>query len=204
MIPSSKYYIKLNNAFSIDYLQHLKSQILTCSYLGDNQLNETFAGTRGFSVIFKTSSISEVNRQFPFFQTYLEAALKKSCNAFYLNPLVLKKGACVKPHIDCSLSSYSKEMLIPKLVSVLYVQVPNDLQGGELMLQENGYPICQIQPRVNTLLYFKGSLEHSVTEVESSQTRISLICEQYNLSETQLQSIPEFKIDTKAYRLANV
>ena len=200
MIHSSKYYIKLHNAFSSDYLEYLKSQILTCSYLANNQLSKSFAGTQGFSVIFKASGISDLNWQFPFLKTYLETALRKTCNAFYLNPLVLEEGACVKPHIDCSLSSYGEEMLIPKIVSVLYVQVPNDLQGGELILQEDDYPICKIQPRANTLLYFKGNLKHSVNEVNSSQTRISLICEQYNLSENQLQHIPEFEIETKAYK----
>lgn len=199
IIHPSRYYIKLHNAFTSDYLEQLKSQILTCSYIADNQLSESFTGTRGFSVVFKASSVTEVNFQLPFFKTYLETTLKKACNAFYLNPLILEKGACVKPHIDSSLSFYAKEILIPKIVSVLYVQVPNDLQGGELSLQENDCPIFQIQPQVNTLLHFRGNLNHSVNEVQSSQTRISLICEQYNLNETQLQYIPGFEIETKAY-----
>lgn len=204
IVHPSRYYIKLHNAFSKDYLEHLKSQILTCSYVADNQLSNSFTGTRGFSVIFKTSSVTKVNSRFPFFKAYLETTLKKSCNAFYLNPLILEKGACVKPHVDSSLSLYAKEVLIPKIVSVLYVQVPNDLQGGELNLQENDCLICQIQPQVNTLLHFRGNLNHSVNEVQSSQTRISLICEQYNLNETRLQCIPEFEIETKAYRYAAI
>jgi hypothetical protein len=91
----------------------------------------------------------------------------------------------------------------PILVSVLYIQVPHALQGGELLLQASEHQVVQIQPQTNTLLYFRGNLKHSVNEVKSSQPRISLICEQYNLSETRLQQIPEFEIKSEADKRYN-
>lgn len=85
-------------------------------------------------------------------------------------------------------------------MSVLYVQVPPDLQGGELVFQRE-HKVDQIQPQANTLVYFRGNLMHSVNKVNSSQARISLVCEQYNLSETRLQQIPEFEIQSRSVQL---
>ncbi len=195
----TKCYAHRHNAFPIEYLNELRSQIQSCPYLAANLLSHNFAGTKGFSVIFRRSGIGEVERHFPFFETYLKVALKQACNAFYLNPLVLENGARVEPHVDCSISSYDMVFTIPNLVSVLYVQVPDNLQGGNLVLQAGEHQVG-IQPRTNTLLYFRGDLLHSVNEVKSSQPRISLICEQYNLSETRLQQIPEFEIVSGANR----
>jgi predicted 2-oxoglutarate/Fe(II)-dependent dioxygenase YbiX len=176
-------------------------EILSSPYLAASQLSESFAGTKGFSLVFKRSGIGEVERHFPFFQPYLRVALMPDCNAFYLNPLVLEGGTRVEPHVDCSLSDYNQLIAIPIIVSVLYVQVPSDLQGGELVLQERGNKVGQIQPQTNTLLYFRGDLTHSVNQVKSSQARISLVCEQYNLSETRLQQIPEFEIQSKVIQM---
>ncbi|NWF60351.1 MAG: 2OG-Fe(II) oxygenase [Fischerella sp.] len=197
IIPNSYYWLR-SKTFLLDYLDSLRMQILSSPYLAASQLSESFAGTKGFSIVFKNSSISEVERHFPFFQPYLRVALMSACNAFYLNPLVIEGGSCVEPHVDCSLSEPGKFMAIPTIVSVLYVQVPPDLQGGELVLQERDRKVGKIQPQTNTLLYFRGNLTHSVNEVKSSQARISLVCEQYNLSKTRLQQIPEFEIQSRA------
>jgi Rps23 Pro-64 3,4-dihydroxylase Tpa1-like proline 4-hydroxylase len=196
----TKYYAQKYNLFSVNYLNNLAKNILDSPYLASSQLSESFNGTKGFSIVFKRSGISQVIQQFPFFQPYLEIALKKGCNVFYLNPLILENGNRVEPHIDCSISSYAMIMTIPRLVSVLYVQLPKDLQGGELILQLKGTEVtqtAQIKPEINKLVYFLGSVMHSVNAVKSSQARISLICEQYNLSEERLNSIPEFEIKSE-------
>jgi Rps23 Pro-64 3,4-dihydroxylase Tpa1-like proline 4-hydroxylase len=196
----NQYYWLSAKIFPLNYLDSLGMQILSSPYLAASQLSESFAGTKGFSVVFKRSGIGEVERHFPFFQSYLRVALMSDCNAFYLNPLVLEGGTCVKPHVDSSLSD-GKLIVIPAIVSVLYVQVPPDLQGGELLLQERDRQVGQIQPQTNTLVYFRGNLKHSVNEVKSSHPRISLVCEQYNLSETLLEQIPEFEIQSQAAQL---
>lgn len=197
----NQYYWLSSKIFPLDYLDCLQMQILSSPYFAASQLSESFAETKGFSIVFKRSGIGEVERHFPFFQSYLSVALMPTCNAFYLNPLVLEGGTYVKPHVDCSLSEDGKFTAIPTIVSVLYVQVPPDLQGGELVLQKRGHKVGQIQPQTNTLLYFRGNLTHSVNEVKTSQTRISLVCEQYNLSETRLEQIPEFEIQSRAVQL---
>jgi hypothetical protein len=82
---------------------------------------------------------------------------------------------------------------------VLYVQVPANLEGGELILRNHRQQqVGQIQPQVNTLLYFQGDLTHAVNAVQTSGTRLSLVCEQYALSDRELSDIPEFTIESRA------
>ena len=192
------YYHQQHNTFPADYLSDLQGQILACPYFAVNNLNRDFVGTKGFSVVFQRSGLGEVEQRFPFFKPYLSVALQPTCNAFYLNPLLLKTGSRVDPHIDRSLRSYCKTIEPPAIVSVLYVQVPPALQGGELVLRHNKRQVGQIRPQVNTLLYFQGDLTHSVNALTSPGTRLSLVCEQYNLRETELQEIPEFTLESRA------
>lgn len=192
------YYRVSNHVLPPDYLSELQGQIQACHYFAVNNLNRDFVGTKGFSVVFQRSGIGEVERRFPFFKPYLSVALQPTCNAFYLNPLLLQTGSRVDPHIDRSLRSYCKTIEPPAIVSVLYVQVPPDLQGGELVLHSRKRQVGCIRPQFNTLLYFQGDLTHSVKKVTSPlSTRLSLVCEQYSLLETELQEIPEFAIESR-------
>ena len=159
-ITQTKYYSLRPNTFDPNYLRSLEKQILASDYLADSQLSNSFAGSKGFSVLFHSSEIDRVVQKFPFFELYLKTALSSKYNAFYLNPLVLQAGGVVKPHVDCSLSGYSQDTIIPKIVSVLYVSVPSDLQGGELILTSQGERVGTIKPQENTLLYFLGRLNH--------------------------------------------
>lgn len=194
------YYHQHPNAFPIIYLNGLRGEILACPYLATNNLNRDFIDTKGFSVVFQRSKLREVERRFPFFKPYLDRALLPTCNAFYLNPLLLQEGSRVDPHVDRSLRSYCKVVEPPVIVSVLYVQVPPNLKGGELMLRCHKQQVGRIKPQVNTLLYFQGDLTHSVNAVKTTGMRLSLICEQYSLSETELQDIPALTVESRAMK----
>jgi hypothetical protein len=195
-----RYYWQQQNAFPADYLHRLRGEIQACPYFAVNNLNRDFVGTKGFSVVFQRSKLAVVEQQFPWFKNYLAQALQPSCNAFYLNPLLLKRGSRVDPHIDRSLRSYCKTIEPPEVVSVLYIQVPLDLQGGELILRDRKHQVGQIKPQANTLLYFQGYLTHSVQAMESAGDRLSLVCEQYSLAEAELAEIPEFTIESRAIK----
>lgn len=192
-----KYYSQQNQVFSLSYLQDLRGEILACNYLAVNNLNRDFVGTKGFSVVFQRSSLDKVSQRFPFFKPYLDQALQPDCNAFYLNPLLLGAGSRVDPHIDRSLRSYCKTINPPNVVSVLYVQVPTDMVGGELVLRNRKQQVGQIKPEVNKLIYFQGDLTHAVNAVKSPGTRLSLVCEQYSLDEEELLEIPDFAIESR-------
>lgn len=150
--------------------------------------------------MFQRSGIQKVEQQFPFFKPYLDLALQPDCNAFYLNPLLLREGSRVDPHIDRSLRSYCKTVAPPAIVSVLYVQVGSGLQGGELVLRNHRQQVAQIKPQLNLLLHFQGDLTHSVNAVKCAETRLSLVCEQYDLCEAELQEIPEFTVESRAVK----
>jgi predicted 2-oxoglutarate/Fe(II)-dependent dioxygenase YbiX len=192
-----KHYQLQPNAFPSNYLNDLWGEIHACSYFAVNNLNRDFVGTKGFSVVFQKSHIAQVEQKFPYFKPYLDLALQPSCNAFYLNPLSLKEGSRVDPHIDRSLRSYCKNIEPPLVVSVLYVRVPPDMQGGELVLKSHKRQLGQIKPQMNTLLYFQGDLTHSVNAVQTPGNRLSLVCEQYSLSETELRDIPSFTVESR-------
>lgn len=194
------YYHQYPQAFPQIYLSELQGQILACPYFAVNNLNRDFVGTKGFSIVFRRSHLSEVQQRFPYLKLYLNRALQPECNAFYLNPLLLGLGSRVDPHIDRSLRSYCETIAPPRVVSVLYVAVPTDLEGGELVLRSHKRQIGQIRPQPNTLLFFQGDLTHSVNSVTSSGNRLSLVCEQYNLDEKQLAEIPELRLESRAIK----
>ncbi|MBW4616481.1 MAG: 2OG-Fe(II) oxygenase [Desmonostoc vinosum HA7617-LM4] len=193
-----KHYQQQPNAFPNNYLNDLWGEIQACPYFAVNNLNRDFVGTKGFSVVFRRSHLPTVEQQFPYFKPYLDLALQPSCNAFYLNPLQLKEGSRVDPHIDRSLRSYCKTIDPPALVSVLYVRVPDDMDGGELVLRSHKRQLGQIKPQINTLVYFQGDLTHSVNAVKTQGNRLSLVCEQYSLDEAELQEIPHFTVESRS------
>jgi predicted 2-oxoglutarate/Fe(II)-dependent dioxygenase YbiX len=191
------YYQLRSQVFSEKYLNDLRGQVLACPYFTVNNLNRDFVETKGFSVVFRRSHLSTVIQKFPYFRAYLEQALAPDCNAFYLNPLLLKTGSRVDPHIDRSLRSYCKTIEPPSWVSVLYVAVPSDLVGGELVLRSHRQQVGKIKPQSNLLVTFSGNLTHSINPVTASDIRLSLVCEQYNLGEEQFRDIPEFKLESR-------
>lgn len=195
------YYHQHSQAFPQNYLSELQKQIFICPYFGVNNLNRDFVETKGFSAVFRRSHLTTVEQRFPYFKLYLDRALQLECNAFYLNPLLLNTGSRVDPHIDRSLRSYCKTIEPPAIVSVLYIEVPADLKGGELVLRSRKRQIGQIRPEPNTLLFFQGDLTHSVNPVTSPGIRLSLVCEQYSLDEAQLREIPEFQMESRAMKI---
>ncbi|MBW4466951.1 MAG: 2OG-Fe(II) oxygenase [Pegethrix bostrychoides GSE-TBD4-15B] len=194
------YYQQFLDQFSPNYLSKLQLQILACPYFAVNNLNRDFVGTKGFSVVFRRSHLAEVAQQFPYFQPYLEQALQPDCNAFYLNPLLLQAGSRVDPHIDRSLRSYCKTIEPPVTVSVLYVAVPTDLVGGELVLQSRQRQVGRLRPQPNLLVLFQGDLTHSISAVAGTGLRLSLVCEQYRLEEAELEEIPAFTLESRAIK----
>jgi hypothetical protein len=184
------------DAFDADYLALLRQRIRQSRYFTTNNLNRDFVGTRGFSLVFRGAARERVVREFPWCGPYLDRALRSDCNAVYLNPLQLEQGSNVSPHIDRSLRSYVLDIDPPLLVSVLYVDVPKDLRGGELTLRRGRKFLGRVVPREGLLVQFDGDLEHGVGRVDTP--RLSLVCEQYLLDEGQLAMVPEFRIESRA------
>ena len=188
-----------HNAFPDRYLQKLWQHINANSYFVVNNLNRDFVKTKGFSIVFRRDGLLMVEQKFSFFKPYLDIALQSDCNAFYLNPLLLCEGSRVDPHVDRSLRSYCKTVDPPFLVSVLYVRIPEKMNGGELVLKAGKRQIGKITPQVNALVYFQGDLTHAVNPVNTVGNRLSLVCEQYRLTASELEDIPMFTVESRAY-----
>ncbi len=185
-------------AFAAEYLDSLAKGIRACPYFTVNNLNRDFVGTRGFSLAFTPIGLPRVVAEFPFFEPFLRRALRADCNAFYLNPLQLEAGSRVDPHVDRSLRAYCKDISTPTQVSVLYVEVPAGMRGGELVLARGKRVLARVRPAANLLLAFDGDLTHSIARVDAVGKRLSLVCEQYTLDERELDQVPDYQLETRA------
>lgn len=189
-----------SNAFDGAYLDTLASSVRACPFFTVNNLNRDFVGTRGFSIAFTPIGLPRVVAEFPFFEPFLRRALRADCNAFYLNPLQLEGGSRVDPHVDRSLRSYCKDIATPVQVSVLYVDVPDAMRGGELVLARGKRTLARVRPQRGLLIGFDGDLTHSIARVDGGGKRLSLVCEQYALDERELDQVPDYELETRAKR----
>lgn len=192
---------QFEEAYPADWLAELRQKLMANPLLSASTLNARFAGTLGFSVAFRREGLEQVEAHFPEFSLYLRDVLHPRGNAFFLNPLVIYEGGHVAPHVDRSLKSWTVPDMppYPLKVSVLYVDVPSGLAGGQLILHRYR-PLATIQPKTNLLFQFQGKLRHEVTEVdrrEIKDPRISLVCEHYRLPPEQLERVPVFHVRTK-------
>ncbi len=194
-----KYYDVQSNVLSPRQLNRLWEKVNASSYFTTNNLNRDFVNTKGFSLVFTREGLPQAEKEFPFFKSYLERALQPDCNAFYLNPLLLSQGSRVDPHIDRSLRSYCKTIDPPWLVSVLYVRLPDLMEGGELVLSLGKKQVGKITPQANAMVLFQGDLTHSVNALKTAGQRLSIVCEQYSLTDDQLEEIPSFTVESRAY-----
>src|SRR5262245_59624981 len=174
------------HAFAPAYVALLRRRIRAAPWFTANTLNRDFVGTRGFSIVFRAATRARVVAELPDLRPFLERVLRADCNAFYLNPLELERGSRVDPHVDRSLRSYLPEVPTPTVVSVLYLKVPRDLRGGELVLSRGKKHLARITPVENALVTFDGDLTHAIERLESAGKRLSLVCEQYALSDEEL------------------
>jgi hypothetical protein len=186
--------------FSPDYVVKTAAFVKNSPLLAGTTLNVRFSGTEGFSIAMTRAGLPRLKRSFPLFHHFLETVAPDRCNAFFINPLCIAEGAQVAPHVDRSLNSWTRPELppCPVKVSVLYLDVPEDLEGGRLLL----YPPLmafhrkpKIQPRTGLLFEFRGDLRHEVAAVsQAARPRVSLVMENYEMPPYLLRKIPEFYV----------
>jgi hypothetical protein len=186
--------------FDQAYLEQAARFVREHPLLDGTTLNSRFTGTKGFSIAMSRSGLPRLEKSFPAFSEYLNRVAPDRCNAFFINPLVIAEGSYVAPHIDRSLGPWTRpdECPFPLKVSVLYLDVPEDLEGGRLLLHPplwTLHPKPTIVPRTGLLFEFRGDLRHEVAEVKQAKTpRVSLVMEQYEMPPYLLRKIPEFYV----------
>ncbi len=197
------YVHRKTEALPPEAVESIRSAILDSPLLSETNLTGQFSGTYGFSVTFRRDAVSEVTARFPAFAPFLEAALLPDCDAFLLNPLLIQNGRGVTAHIDRSLEFYKAGIGCPVAVSVLYVQVPEHLKGGQLRLYHRGKRVAALEPMPRALVTFRGDMTHEVASVEAgapglSAARVSLVVEQYRVPEMLREWVPRLEVRTRS------
>jgi hypothetical protein len=184
----------------------LREQILQSPYLAGSDLDHGFENTYGFSVLFQRSQLERCLKLLPAARPYLHRVMDRKSQVFFMNPLVIHEGHGVGAHADKTLASFvpaNSRVPFPYRVSVLYVGVPPNLRGGELVFHRNAFVRARFLPQVNTLVEFPGWLYHEVKpwkqvgwDGRAAAPRVSLVCEQYRLTPQLLQHVPDFHVET--------
>lgn len=159
--------------------------------------NDSFEGLYGFRLVFRDDGIDEVLQRYSFLKPFLDESIDSSkSNVYYLNSLTVTDGKSVKKHVDTTISNkYLPRIKTASEVSVLYLQVPNDMVGGKLTVYHlDGTTEC-VKPKVGKLFKFDGRLQHSVGITMTDFERTSLVLESYSLEEWEYELIPKFHID---------
>ena len=197
-------YHREQGAFRTDYIDKLALALRSNEFVGPSPLGPEFVNTEGFSLVFRRDALAEVISGFPVLEEYLSRVIFDSCNAFYLNPLIMRRSSAVRSHIDCRLIESENIRVIPNLVSILYVRADPDVKGGNLTFNVENDSVVSLKPNSNDLVYFRGDVVHSVSEIKENTTRISLVCEQYNLSQDLLCRFPHLSLITDSDLLPRV
>ncbi|CAD7702320.1 unnamed protein product [Ostreobium quekettii] len=172
-----------------------------------NELNEdNFKYTRGWVVKFNREGLARVrgNDSWAYAVRYFDAVENPEANAFVMNLLVAEQppageGDAVGPHFDDTVAIFSEKELLAHQVNVLYVGVPEDIEGGQLEVWPYQYTDREtyktvIQPRENSMVEFRGDACHRVRNFQSpsGQARMSLVVEQYIVPPGLYASTAEF------------
>jgi hypothetical protein len=119
-------------------------------------------------------------------------------------------------HVDNTLAIDSMYEFYAHHVSVLYLQVPNDMLGGDLELYfgnntgaptegkaeaDAAPPDASVTPAEGLLVGFRGDALHGVQSFtsKSKQPRVSLVLESYMIPESEYNNTAEYVEDLKGF-----
>eukprot|EP00798_Chlamydomonas_sp_ICE-L_P026136 gene26136-11856_t len=206
--PEQPHFVRMENFFTPFEFNQVKST-LADGFLAriKNSLNtDNFGNTLDLSLI----------------HSFIERVMHPEANAFVVNILraegvtnLKSVAAAAGWHYDNTLSVVNPNPYFWKpsphgkftwpfcshQTTVVYIKVPTDLEGGELLLSPpvnvTQIPTGQVMvtPRENVMVCFRGDSGHAVRgfKSKSGQIRVSLVLEQYILSKTHLLLVPTFQ-----------
>lgn len=139
--------------------------------------------------ILRKRKLDNICDTYAFYRYYLDQVLKPECNVFFQDVLFLRENKNGIPkHVDTQVADRLLEInhdtdYVPICVNIFYVNVPEDLQGGELIIDNHS----AIRPANNTLVEFSGySLAHCVKPFTTHSRRCMLVTEQCSFNSTDL------------------
>ena len=183
---------------------------------------EGFSKTRGFVLKFNEEGERDRFRRDPDYECFVglfDDLRLPLANAFVVNLLLCEledyetydaNRFSVGLHLDDTVGIDSKHTFLAHQVSVLYVSVPEDMQGGELHVFEYGdnkrdikeedAPDRAVIPEENLLVTFRGDAYHRVRSyrTRSKRERVSIVIEQYYIDDAYVPSTVGFEEALKA------
>ena len=194
----------------------LKSHLSSHSLITDNQLNqENFANTRGWIAKFSNEGI-ERWRSIPEMYDivpYFDRVRNPQSNAFVMNLLIVEEPAAghkaaVGVHQDDTVAIRHKDSFVAHQVNVLYIQVPKEMEGGQLEVWPSQHEYSEREKAVvfveeNLMAEFKGTAFHKVHGFNSPSrdTRISLVLEQYRIPDEYYDQAVDFCLNEECIKM---
>ena len=164
----------------------------------DNPLSEEFNYSKGIVIenFIEETALEEFKHVDCEFLYYLFLKLKKDYTTNYImNILIIDEHnknnvMSVDYHLDTTLNLapdklfYFERTYLPECVSVVYVDVPETFDGGELVLYDfiPKFKLVTIKPEKGKLVEFNGKLLHGIEKMKNvpeGSKRISIVLEQY-------------------------
>ena len=201
-IKKSRGFLSSNECENISYnIRHNR-------FIVDNPLNEGFENTRGVIFDFDVAGAQELfsSRDCDDLYNIFKQIRKPYANRFIMNILIID-SATMKPleedpdddmavsyHYDSTLDEISEQYIwgiersyLPECVSVVYVDLPESFEGGELDICSYFYHrrIERVKPELGMLLEFNGKYLHGVYKMSKvnpkNSKRVSIVLEQYSI-----------------------
>mmetsp|Transcript_7744 Transcript_7744/g.24490 ORF Transcript_7744/g.24490 Transcript_7744/m.24490 type:complete len:247 (-) Transcript_7744:46-786(-) len=185
--PAQELVTLKKHAMSEHQLSSLRSHLeAALPSLEGQYLGRGFANTRGFVLKFNTQGAAKLrdpdfmNGTYSFLSPFFETFRDPAANAFVLNALVVPAGGsadeardpAVGLHVDNTVGIDSVRLFLAHSVSVLYVTVPDGMEGGQLKLwsysnkpesaAELAAPEGSVSPEEGMLAVFRGDSYHLV------------------------------------------
>lgn len=165
----------------------------TCKNITEILVNHPKMTMGGFCIRFVddeyTEQVFEKNGLIEVYNVF--KTMKAPGTKYYIcNVLIVPTSSGVKvgEHYDGTheTTDWLNRQYMPMCTSVLYLNLPNTFQGGELFLKKfNSNSIYKsIKPVIGKMVEFRGDMAHGVNEIHSSENvdRLSLVFEQYTVS----------------------
>lgn len=215
-------------------LRALRQDVRASALIGPSQLVGGFSATRGFGVVFHLDAVDDALQRAPLFAPFFPLAFAREAidtarppstpdrlgrllfgaeNAVYANVLVVGDGAAVERHVDATLGTRQGDprVIVPRAVAVLYVDVPDAMRGGDLVLTDPDdatRELARITPKPGRLVHFDGRLAHAVEaagfqhgdDSTSASARISLVAEVYRLPRDRLRLLPKVRLQSNGFQ----
>lgn len=192
----------------------IKKELLTQENYNQLSLSVKKIRSEGCSEI-KTQSMFYINcdhkkdikkhfSKYEGFETYLDQVIQDEYNVVIHNILFLKKNQKgIRRHVNSTifdilkkstLGDIAEKYIAPDFQSIFYLDVPADLESGNLIIHEQDSSIT-VSAENNKCVFMSGGLEHEVTEIKTEGFRTTLFTEQYKIDPADWFVMKKLMID---------